>query len=63
MKIVVKTDYNHNVIAYQIVPWLLLIQAGKVRDSDDSIVTDQDGFRYRRQVRAGQSRFFEYWRR
>ena len=52
---------NRTVSAFRYAPTVILVRAKSVRDTDQSIVTDEFGRRYKRHVNeTSGSYFFEY---
>lgn len=54
---------NRIVKAYRYAPSVVLVPRGSACDSDESIVTDSNGFRYKRHIREGEGPFnahYEY---
>jgi len=55
---------NKSVKAYRYAPTVILVQASTVNNTNESIVTDIDGFRYKRSICAKYSKsyFNEYYK-
>ncbi len=52
---------NKKVLGYRYAPYVILIYCSSVTNSDESIITDLNGFRYKRHIKELQGNlFFEY---